>query len=144
VKSQRVVGVSNLQKDNIMFGNGRNKEIIIKLYPRTLASSGMFGTTEVTLEYDRLDIWCDAGHLENLKKVPGVMVANQGSVPVNYGVYIDPRYDTQWVMKEIEAIVQIKPAKKTKKKEEPEVVVGISLDDLMKNYFAGYDSDNEE
>jgi len=100
-----------------MLGNGKNKEIIITLYPRKLQSSGMFGTSEVLLDYDRLDVWADAGHLENLKKVPGVMSVSQGSVSVNYGVYVDPRYDTQWVMKEIEAVVQIKPAKNTKKRE---------------------------
>ena len=125
-----MVGVNILQKDNIMFGNGKNKEIIITLYPRKLQSSGMFGTSEVLLDYDRLDVWADAGHLENLKKVPGVMSVSQGSVSVNYGVYVDPRYDTQWVIKEIEAVVQIKPAKIKKNKEDlGEVNMTIHFDD---------------
>lgn len=97
-------------------GDGKKQEVIIRVMSRTSTTTGMFGSTESTLDYDRLDVWADAGHLENIKKVPGVMEARVAGVSVNYWVFLDPRYDTQWVIEEIKARLQIELPKKTRKK----------------------------
>ena len=118
-----------------MFGDGRKKEVIIRVLPRTSQTYGMIGSTETTLEYDRLDIWADAGHLDNIKKTTGVMDARIGGVSVNYFVFVDPRYDTQWVIREIEAVVQTKPSKKSKQKKEPEeFTLTVDWDSIFKGY----------
>lgn len=102
-----------------MFETGKKKEVIIKVLPRTQTSTGMFGTSEYTIEYDRLDIWADKGHLDTLKNTQGVMDSGvQGGNPIHYYVFVDPRYDTNWVVKEIEANLQIRKPKAYKKKKE--------------------------
>ena len=105
-----------------MFGNGKKQEVIIKVLPRSNSSTGMMGTYETTLEYDRLDVWAGAGHMDNLKKTPGVMNVLDGGVPVHYFVFVDPRYDLKWVIEEITAMLQIRKPKTSKKNKEIESI----------------------
>jgi hypothetical protein len=93
-----------------MFNNGLEKDVIIKVLPRS--ETGMFGTSE--LEYDRLVIWTDKGYQKLFEKVPGILKVEIFETGHRYGVCIDPRYNLKWVMAEIEAVVKTTAPEKPK------------------------------
>lgn len=88
-------------------GDGKQKRCIIKLKPRYEEITTMFGLPErVEIEYDRLQVWCDVGYLKALRAVKGVMQVSQIENLPLYMVLVDPRYDTQWVVREVEAAIE--------------------------------------
>jgi hypothetical protein len=50
-----------------------------------------------------LIVWADPKVLDVIKSVPGVSNAFCNISPVKYEVFLDPRYDREFVQKEIEA-----------------------------------------
>jgi hypothetical protein len=59
-------------------------------------------------KFDRREytLWADAGLKELIKSVEGVLeVADSRHLTTRYSVYIDPRYDAKFVMKEVEAAI---------------------------------------
>ena len=108
-----------------MFGDGLEKEVIIRVLPRaeqkapSIFSAG--GATEY--DFDRLDVWANAGLQKNFERIPGV--------EVNYIIYVDPRYNLKWVVGEIEAIA--KTEQPIKKKQEEKDKFSFS------NYIGGID-----
>lgn len=102
-----------------MFGDGKNLEVIIQLLPRSEyiePSQSMFGFNPGgarTHEYDRLLVWCEHGYTTQFRNIAGIFEVKEDSPEPRYFIFIDPRYSTQFVMKEIEAVVKIgKPEKK--------------------------------
>lgn len=97
--------------NTVFAGDGRKKECIIEKMPRTIKPEGQFpfGTVEeIALDYDRLKVWADRGMSGVFSMIPGVFMVNTMNEQLpQYTVFVDPRYDTDWVIKEIEAKVQI-------------------------------------
>jgi hypothetical protein len=88
---------------------GLERKVIIELMSREFEQTGMFGHSEyTTLTFDRLRVWADGGMVEIFQAIPGVMRVQQDkAASVCYAVSIDPRYNTKWVMAEIEAVAQL-------------------------------------
>ena len=94
---------------NKFYGNGRKSDILITILPRKDTTANfMMGETEHTYEFDRLRVWADAGLQTAFARVEGIMqvVVPAPSVPVQYVLLVDPRYDTEWVIKEVEAVAK--------------------------------------
>lgn len=93
------------------------KEIIITVLPRSSIEVGMFGTHVSEYQYERLSIWADKGYIENFKRIKGVLQAYNDDTEYRYFIAVDPRYNLQWVIREIEAVVKTqKPIRKRKSK----------------------------
>lgn len=91
-----------------MFGDGKKQEVIIQLLPRIYESQpSIFNMGGVSyLDYDRLMVWCEHGYKSVLEKIEGVFQVKEDDPEPRYYIFIDPRYDTQWVIKEVEGIVK--------------------------------------
>jgi hypothetical protein len=63
--------------------------------------------TGATLVYDRgFILWADESFIEEIKAMPGISSAYYGNIEKGrYDIWIDPRYDVDFVKKEIEAII---------------------------------------
>lgn len=100
-----------------MFGNGRIKDIIITPLPREQQGEGFMGMPVVRkYTYDRLMVWTDHGYKEQFEKIPGVFQVAEDQPEPRYMIYIDPRYDTAFVMQELEAVVKLKKPKTIRRK----------------------------
>ena len=101
--------MTNAKRMNKFYGNGRRRDVLITVLPRKDTSTNfMTGDVEHTYEFDRLRVWADAGLVQAFSKVEGVMqaVVPAPSVPVQYVLLVDPRYDTEWVIQEVEAVAK--------------------------------------
>ena len=99
----------------MMFGDGLEKEVIIRVLSRVYQESpSMFGPGGIReYDFDRLDVWANEGLTDNFSRIPGVLKASTQNAETNYLVYVDPRYNLKWVMAEIEAVAKTeKPRKK--------------------------------
>jgi hypothetical protein len=55
-----------------------------------------------------LNVWADPGNEDTISSVPGVTSCGKvKNCDTAYYVYIDPRYDVEWIKKEIIARVKI-------------------------------------
>ena len=67
--------------------------------------------TDVIVEWQDdlryVDVWADEGSKELIENVEGVTNCYNNLSEVNYHVYLDPRYDKEFVMKEIEAAIKV-------------------------------------
>ena len=97
-----------------MFGDGKKQELIITVLPRTSVGMSMFGASETTYEYDRICVWVEKGYLAKFKKIKGVFNVIEDSPEPRYFIYVDPRFDTQWVVREIEGVVKTSKPSKSK------------------------------
>ena len=68
-------------------------------------------------DYDVLQVWVEKGYKSQFEKIPGVFRVTQDEPEPRCFVYIDPRFDTQHIIKEVEAVVMLKKPTKRKKKE---------------------------
>lgn len=55
-----------------------------------------------------VDVWADAGMIEVIKKVEGVTNVFKDLCETKYNVYLDPRYNHNFLKKEIEAAIKCK------------------------------------
>lgn len=102
-----------------MFGNGKKVEVIIKVLPRVVEGASMFGSYTQTREYDVLEVWAESGYKQRFLKIAGVFEVREGEPEPRYYIFIDPRYETNFVVKEVEAVINIyKPPKRRKKEKE--------------------------
>lgn len=84
---------------------GRVKDVIVRVLSRN--HDGPYGET-VELDYDRLSVWADPELGPLMSQIEGVMlVAATDQVGNHYIVAIDPRYDTQYIMSEVQAVAEI-------------------------------------
>lgn len=91
---------------------GMERKVIIRVLPRTIEHEGPFGFSSQELEFDRLIVWADDGLKDAFKDVPGIMLVSQDKdAKVRYIISVDPRYNLQWVMAEIEAAAQLHESK---------------------------------
>lgn len=58
-------------------------------------------------EFIYLEVWADANMENVIKSVPGVVNVYNITSEVEYHVFLDPRYDREWVKAEIEAQIKI-------------------------------------
>lgn len=96
-----------------MFGDGLERE--------KLLSASYPGLRQSTAEYDyeRIVVWANKGFAGHFAKIPGVLTARIYETDNKYLICIDPRYNLQWIMREIEATIKIKkPIIRRKKKED--------------------------
>jgi hypothetical protein len=68
--------------------------------------------TDVIVEHNEIlnyiEVWADEGVEELIAEIEGITwVYHDPIVKTEYHVYIDPRYDVEWLMKEIEAKIKI-------------------------------------
>jgi hypothetical protein len=54
-----------------------------------------------------LTVWADEGNADIVSSTPGVTAVFNTCGPTQYSVYVDPRYDREWVKAEIEARIKI-------------------------------------
>lgn len=82
--------------------HGKVKQV---LFEKALIRNSYTGEMQET--ENSLQLWTDEGLNELIKKVPGVSIVtpNLGGYPTSYGIIIDPRYDIEFVKKEIEATI---------------------------------------
>jgi hypothetical protein len=87
------------------FPGGMERRILIQLLSREYSVEGPFGFGEKhTAEFDRLVVWTDEGYKDAFERVSGVIaVSVDKTCGRRYIISVDPRYNTEWVMKEIEA-----------------------------------------
>jgi 16S rRNA G966 N2-methylase RsmD len=52
-----------------------------------------------------VNVWANAGMSNVIKEVPGVTNVFNNDCPTLYMVFLDPRYDRDFVKKEIEAVI---------------------------------------
>lgn len=53
----------------------------------------------------RLIVWADPGMEESIKRIEGIhRVFNFPDSPTQYHIYLDPRYDREYLKREIEAV----------------------------------------
>jgi hypothetical protein len=92
-----------------MFGSGKKQDFIITVLPRySYAQPSPFGGGEETVyNYDRLQVYAEHGYKELFKKIDGVFECREDDPTPMYIVFCDPRYDVQWIIKEIEAVIKI-------------------------------------
>jgi len=55
------------------------------------------------LQEKELTVWADEQHKEIIKKTHGVTNVYNHTTPCEFDVFLDPRYDREFVKKEIEA-----------------------------------------
>lgn len=84
---------------------GRTKDVIIEVLPRTVTTDPFGGS--MTLEYDRLLVWADAGLKIPFETIEGVIKVVASDFNSRYIIAIDPRYETDYVKREVEAVAQI-------------------------------------
>ena len=88
---------------------GLERKVIVTVLPRQYEVDGPFGFTEhKQIDFDRLLVWADKDLLDTFKAIPGVMCVSQDKdAGVRYILSLDPRYNTKWIMAEIEAAAQL-------------------------------------
>lgn len=88
---------------------GLERKVIVTVLPRQYEVDGIFGIPETKqIDFDRLLVWADRDLLDAFKAIPGVMhVSQDKDAGVRYIISLDPRYNTQWVVAEIEAAAQL-------------------------------------
>jgi hypothetical protein len=102
-------------EENKMFGDGLEKEVIIKVLPKQYAETNIFGFGETReLDYERLDVWADKGLKTNFSAIRGVLRVDDIGVS-RYLIHIDPRYNLKWVIAEVEAVAKTEIPKKPRK-----------------------------
>lgn len=86
-----------------MNSNGRLTDVVIKDVYHTDIRTGIRHLA------DSVIVYADAGMKEIIANVEGVVAADKGysNSDVEYIVYLDPRYDREWVKAEIEAAIKI-------------------------------------
>jgi hypothetical protein len=88
-----------------LFDNGMERRVKIEKLAREHVEEGPFGDIRRTIEFDRLIVWAEPGLKDIFTRIKGVLlVSPDSSVGARYVVSIDPRYNTEWVMGEIEAV----------------------------------------
>ena len=83
-----------------MTDNGRLTDVLIEDQFTTDPATGI-------KEWYALEVWADAGNSDVIQSVPGVANVFSNLTPTQYKVYLDPRYDREWVKAEIEAAIKI-------------------------------------
>lgn len=83
-----------------MDDNGRLTDVLIEDEYITDPATGIRSWFE-------FHVWADAGMKEIILSVPGVLTAYDHLYPNRYEVFVDPRYDREWVRAEIEARIKI-------------------------------------
>lgn len=86
---------------NADFGSGRRANVLTRIMPRDYFHP-LQG--EVSLEYDRIEIWADAGLAESFRKIEGILHIGTDDLKSHYVAFVDPRYDVEFVKREIEAV----------------------------------------
>ena len=83
--------------------NGRKKDVLIE------ASESMDERTGVkTVSTTSFIVWADNGNKEIIQAVEGVSAVYSGQPEkTRYHVYVDHRYDIEWVKCEVEAAILI-------------------------------------
>lgn len=87
--------------------NGKLREVIVTLLPKREATESPFGTYETEFDYDRLIIWIDHTLYDKLNKIGGISNIGMSNVAGRFLISIDPRYKTEWVIAEIEALAKL-------------------------------------
>jgi len=110
-----------------MFGNGQKQEVIIQVLPRyeETPMSVFGGGVTTVFEYDRLRVWCDHGFKSKFEKIPGIFLVQEEPNEPHYCAYVDPRFDTRFIIAEIEAAV--KTGKPRKVGQDPEPFASFSI-----------------
>src|SRR5512138_2428989 len=102
-----------------MFGNGLEREVIIKILPRAeQVPPSMFSAGGIAeYDYERLIVWANKGYDARFQEIHGVLKADSDNTGHKYVIYVDPRYNLKWVMAEIEAVCKTEePAREQKPK----------------------------
>jgi hypothetical protein len=80
--------------------HGKLTNVLIKDIVYTDPKTGM----EINAS-NEITVWADDGVKETIKNIPGVTNVYTHISPTQYDVYLDPRYDKQFVKAEIEAAI---------------------------------------
>lgn len=88
--------------------DGKMVEVLIKLLPRVEQKApdrfdAVLGVNTPDRGYDILLVWADNGLQGFFEQIPGVFEVNVNGGR-RYLIDVDPRYDTEWVMAEVEAV----------------------------------------
>jgi hypothetical protein len=114
-------GKMNALDTYLKANGGLERKVIVTLLPRQVTHVGMFESSTETVEFDRLRVWADPDLDESFKKIPGVMTVNHDkTAPVCYSISVDPRYNVQWVMAEIEAAAKLHEPKQSEPAPDPD------------------------
>jgi len=81
--------------------NGKLTDVIIEENRYTNERTG------ILMPCNSLSVWADKGMLGVIRNIPGVNSAHNTFRDTNYSVYLDPRYDLEWIKAEIEAQIKI-------------------------------------
>ncbi len=80
---------------------GRKCDVLIREIKRVDPSTGV----EYILDY-AFTVWADEGQDDLMKSVEGVTFVYSGQpLKTEYMVYVDPRYDIEFVKREVEAVI---------------------------------------
>ena len=81
-------------------GTGRKQDVLVTLLPRSVTTH--FGTNE--FDFDRLLVWADARLNSLFAAIEGVAQVTTAELPTRYVLIIDPRYDVEFIMREVERV----------------------------------------
>lgn len=102
--------------------HGRKKDVIVNIIPRDPTNVGqwspfgMIRSGKAHDEVDALEIWADKDMGDIIASVPGILNCEVMPVGVKYRCLVDPRYDTAFIAREVEAQILIgKPVNKPKR-----------------------------
>jgi hypothetical protein len=83
-------------------GNGKQFDVLVKRNKYTDERTG------VEIPSSNLTVWADAGNKDIIKSIEGVTNVYCNVSPTQYDVFIDERYDVEFVGREIEAAILCK------------------------------------
>lgn len=92
----------------LLIGKGNKVDVLIERTGKASLGFSMFSEDgpERPCAPEALIVWADRGLAKVIRRVEGVVFADVGGYPTKYIVHVDPRYDLDWVEKEIEAAIK--------------------------------------